>query len=99
MVEVERDSRMKSPKDKYNEKLELEQSLREKETEVILMQKDIKIAALEYRLESVKRVLDFLNDECRTKREVDYHTYLVHCINKINGNLDGLELKLESGKG
>lgn len=54
---------------------------------------------LEYRIESVKRVLNYIDDKCWKKEDIKYlQTLIVHCINKLNGNLDGLELSLEEKK-
>lgn len=48
---------------------------------------------LEYRRDSVDRVLSYI----RTKKITDAHELdllLCHCQNKLNGNLDGTELNL-----
>lgn len=53
---------------------------------------------LAYRLESVDRVLDFISGEYRAGRICDLGTLLYHCQNKLNGNIDGIELTLDKGK-
>jgi hypothetical protein len=50
---------------------------------------------LEYRTESVNRVLDFIRDEYRAGRICDLEALLCHCQNKLNGNIDGIELDLD----
>ena len=52
----------------------------------------------DYRIASAKRVLDFIaygvgNLETRTIQNL-----LVHCLNKLNGNIDGVELTLKYDK-
>lgn len=49
----------------------------------------------EYRRESVNRVLNFLCKEYRGGRLCNLNTVLTHCINKLNGNIDGVELLLD----
>ncbi len=53
---------------------------------------------LAYKLESVDRVLDFISSEYRAGRICDLGTLLCHCQNKLNGNIDGIELTLDKGK-
>lgn len=50
---------------------------------------------IEYRMESVDRVLDFIRDEYRAGRICDLEALLCHCQNKLNGNIDGTELDLD----
>lgn len=50
---------------------------------------------IEYRIESVNRVLDFIRNEYRSGRICDIETLLCHCQNKLNGNIDGIELDLD----
>lgn len=50
---------------------------------------------VEYRIESVNRVLDFIRNEYRAGRICDLETLLCHCQNKLNGNIDGTELSLD----
>ena len=53
---------------------------------------------LAYRLESVDRVLDFIRKEYSQGRLCDLETLLCHCQNKLNGNIDGIELALDKGE-
>ena len=50
---------------------------------------------IEYRMKSVDRVLDYI----RSKKITDskrLDILLCHCQNKLNGNIDGIELDLRS---
>ena len=51
-----------------------------------------------YRIESVNRVLDFIRSEYTAGRICDLETLLCHCQNKLNGNIDGIELTLVEGE-
>ena len=53
---------------------------------------------LAYRLKSVDRVLDFIRSEYRQGRLCNLEVLLCHCQNKLNGNIDGIELTLGEGK-
>lgn len=53
---------------------------------------------LEYRIESVNRVLDFIRSEYRQGRLCNLEILLCHCQNKLNGNIDGTELTLDKGE-
>lgn len=48
----------------------------------------------EIRMKSVYRVLEYLNGACDRLDKKVIETYLTHCMNKLNGNLDELELNL-----
>lgn len=61
--------------------------------EVTKLDKEIQVEILEYRIESVKRVLEYFTD-----LDTDFDNLIVHCINKLNGNLDGVELVLGDDK-
>ena len=50
---------------------------------------------MQYRIDSVNRVLDYLRSRKTLLTPNDIDTYLCHCQNKLNGNLDGLELTLD----
>ena len=50
---------------------------------------------IEYRIESVNRVLNFIRNEYRAGRICDIEKLLCHCQNKLNGNIDGIELDLD----
>lgn len=51
---------------------------------------EIKVELLEYRINSVNRVLNYL-----VGLDEDIDNLLTHCINKLNGNIDGIELDLK----
>ena len=68
----------------------------EKEIADIRLAYNSKIA--KYRIESVNRVLDFIRSEYTADRICDLETLLCHCQNKLNGNIDGIELTLDKGK-
>lgn len=53
---------------------------------------------LAYRLKSVDRVLDFIRSEYRQGRLCNLDVLLCHCQNKLNGNIDGVELTLDKGE-
>lgn len=53
-----------------------------------------RIALLEYRSASVLRVLDHVDDLLRCDKSDEVRTLIIHCINKLNGNIDGVELGL-----
>lgn len=65
----------------------------EKEIADIRLAYNSKIA--KYRIESVNRVLDFIRSEYRAGRVCDLEVLLCHCQNKLNGNIDGIELDLD----
>lgn len=52
----------------------------------------------EYRIKSTCRVLQHIRDEYRANRLCDLETLLRHCQDKLNGNIDGIELELKEGK-
>lgn len=78
-----------NPKEMYEE-------FERKRNQVRTLKSEIEVETLEYRIASVKRVLDYINDKCWRKENMnDLHTYIVHCLNKLNGNIDGVELGLK----
>ena len=66
------------------------------ENQVKSLDNKIQLDLKDYRIESVKRVLDYINDKCWRNQEVE--NLVVHCLNKLNGGIDGLELNLEEDK-
>ena len=52
-------------------------------------------ALMEYRIKSVYRVLGFMSWDTQRLTYDHIQLLLVHCMNKLNGNIDGTELKLE----
>lgn len=55
--------------------------------------KDIQVKLLEYRINSVKRVLNYFKG-----LDKDTDNMINHCINKLDGNIDGIELELGDDK-
>lgn len=68
----------------------IERRRQELKREIINIESDL----IEYRIKSAKRVIEFVarNNEKISPRYIE--TYLVHCLNKLNGNIDGVELTL-----
>ena len=63
------------------------------------MDRIIEIKILEYRIESTKRVLDYINNKCWKKEPIEnLQDLIIHCLNKLNGNIDGVELNLVEKK-
>lgn len=60
-------------------------------------EKRLKNLVAEYRLASVKRVLEHIRSEYNNGRLCNLDTLLCHCENKLNGNIDGVELDLKEG--
>lgn len=56
--------------------------------------KEIEKDILEYRIASVSRVLDFIHTSIAIKSDIDLDGLITHCCNKLNGNIDGIELQL-----
>lgn len=53
------------------------------------LDKEIQQEVLEYRIQSVKRVLEYFSGI-----DKDFDNMINHCINKLEGNIDGIELEL-----
>ena len=68
------------------------------ETEARRVLYDANCRKANYRILSVRRVLEWLDSNRKTLNEQDWNTYLTHCMNKLNGNLDGIELDLDNSK-
>lgn len=72
----------------YREVLDLNQK-------VLDLEDECREKRIEYRKYSVNRVLSFIKDEYRCGRICNLDMLLTHCQNKLNGNLDGVELSLD----
>lgn len=77
----------------------IEDKRSEREEHIKQVQKldnDIEVQLLEYRINSVSRVLSFLHSESFNGDKLlkDYGNIITHCCNKLSGNLDGIELDL-----
>ena len=78
-----------------------------KDLDIIFYKKRIaeleyEIAFSDYRIKSVTRVLSKVNDmlyptDIDSNRVRLIGTYISHCLNKLHGNLDGVELGLKKG--
>lgn len=58
---------------------------------------EIKTDVLEYRIASVKRILDYIHsNQMKVASDLkQFDTLITHCCNKLNGNIDGIEIELE----
>lgn len=59
---------------------------------------EIKTDVLEYRIASVKRILYYIHsNQMKVASDLkQFDTLITHCCNKLNGNIDGIELELEN---
>lgn len=77
----------------------IEEARKQREDYISMVQKideEIQIKILEYRIASVSRILDYIHSN-QTKvanNSTRFDTLITHCCNKLNGNLDGIELNL-----
>lgn len=78
----------------FKESCRLQQNIQQKDFELKELKYLYEQALCNYRRTSVNRVLDWIRSQHRQGGEVDIDTYLCHCQNKLNGNIDGLELDL-----
>lgn len=70
-----------------------EQEIQNKEREISSIREVVSKKKIEYRIESVQRVLEFIRHaDITNKRDLDL--LLCHCQNKLNGNIDGTEIDL-----
>jgi hypothetical protein len=69
--------------------------IRQREKEIADIRLDYNSKIVRYRIESVDRVLDFIRSEYKAGRVCDLEVLLCHCQNKLNGNIDGIELDLD----
>lgn len=79
---------------------EIENKRKEREEYIEQVQKidkEIQVKLLEYRINSVSRVLSYLHSESfnEDKHLKDYGNIITHCCNKLSGNIDGIELDLK----
>ena len=82
----------------YNSIEEKRKEMEITEKQVQKLEKEIILELERYRNLSVQRVLDYINHKCWNKETIDIdrlQTLIVHCLNKLNGNIDGIELSLE----
>ena len=79
----------------------LYENIKDRRDEIRESEKILKYNLLDYRIKSVHRILEYINSLCwkadnKEMREV--HNYIVHCLNKLNGNIDGVELTLNENE-
>lgn len=83
----------------YNSIEEKRKEMRITEKQVQQLDKEITLELERYRNKSVERVLNYINEKCWNNENIDnLQTLIVHCLNKLNGNIDGIELSLEENK-
>lgn len=92
--EVARDAKEKLISDYEFCKRDLDE-IRQREKEIADIRIDYNSKIVKYRMESANRVLNFIRSEYRVGRICDLETLLCHCQNKLNGNIDGIELDLD----
>jgi predicted AAA+ superfamily ATPase len=66
--------------------------------EVTEIEKEIGLNTLQYRIDSVSRILDYIhsNEEQVANDLKRFDTLITHCCNKLSGNIDGIELDLDN---
>ena len=85
-------------KGEYEQLLKVESELSDLEKRREKLESEKELFAYRYRVDSVDRVLDFIRSEYRQDRLCNLETLLCHCQNKLNGNIDGIELTLGKGE-
>lgn len=88
---------MSRAKELYGKVEVLRKELYKTEQDMVDIRNCLEKAKIEYRRESVNRILDYVRSEYRAGRVCDLEILLCHCQNKLNGNLDGVELDIEDG--
>lgn len=83
---------------KYDRIKESKEEINYEQIELDKKRDALQVNLSNYRKESVMRVLEFIayNSERLTPRTIQLLT--VHCMNKLHGNIDGIELTLEFDK-
>lgn len=82
--------------EKFDELKNISKQIDMQKTLLEQLDNTLTIKTLEYRIKSVERVLDYINDKCWKKENVEnLQNLIIHCWNKLNGNIDGIELSLE----
>ena len=85
-------------KGEYEQLLKVESELSDLAKRREKLESEKEVFAYRYRVDSVDRVLDFIRSEYRQGRLCNLETLLCHCQNKLNGNIDGIELTLGKGE-
>lgn len=92
----ELDKQAEAIKDKANKLFNRKQKLLEEINHIDNVEyKDLQIEQMKYRINSVNRVLDYLKSRASLLTPRDIGTYLTHCQNRLNGNIDGGEVTLD----
>ena len=80
---------MTTPEERYKQ-------IEEDKSQMKELNAGLELKILNYRIESIKRILDYMRSKqvTKTKSKYDFDNLLVHCLNKLNGNIDGIELDL-----
>ncbi len=80
----------------YNEIERKRKEMHIMEKQVQQIDNEIQLAIEQYRNKSVKRVLEYINDKCWKKEDIsNLQNLITHCLNKLSGNIDGVELSLK----
>lgn len=80
----------------YNEIERKRKEMKIMETQVQQIDNEIQLEIEQYRNKSVTRVLEYINDKCWNNENIDnLQNLIIHCLNKLNGNIDGIELSLK----
>ena len=81
----------------YNEIERKRKEMKIMETQVQQIDNEIQLEIEQYRNKSVTRVLEYINDKCWNNENIDdLQNLIIHCLNKLNGNIDGIELSLKT---
>lgn len=85
--------------DARGEELKKQQNrLYAQELDLEAQKKHLQLDLNDYRIASVNRVLDFIRCGVERLEPSTIHTLLTHCMNKLNGNIDGIECNLKYDK-
>lgn len=78
---------------------DIEQERKQRDEYISMVQKkdaEIQVKILEYRIASVSRILDYIHTKQFDKNfDINYDKLITHCCNKLNGNIDGIEINLK----
>lgn len=86
----------KKPEELYQIASTYQKTIEKTEQEMQSLRIEYEECITAYRIASVSRVLDYIRCVNRAGKlsEIDLDKLLVHCHNKLNGNIDGIELTL-----
>lgn len=89
----------RDPKTIFNDLKKHQKEIEDLKLQVHKELQEYKESELKYRIASTERVLSFVRGNFRKMSDIEVDTYLVHCLNKLNGNIDGVELSLQLKSG